>query len=482
MNMRTLIYIIIILIYYSTSFTLAQDNTFLKTYVSGYPSSVIQDRNGDYLIIGNSTIPATGGPTGVRLIKVDHLGDTLWTKLYGSVDKNTEGTNIIETVDGNYIACGVVFTPEPHSIGPSDIILTKFNINGDTLWWKTYNVNESNIDLSNDLLEHNNSIYVVGRNADKGLMLKTDEYGNIVFNKKFSFGSAYTEFNSLKMIDDNNLFLFGSEGSFVSVDRVFSKYIICKTNLSGDSLSSVFFGDDSCEVFPNNMIKTLDGNFVFSGYTYNVSTQSYGEYLLLSMYNKNEEMIWEKRIESTPGKVAATYDSGIVFYGRNQNGITLTKLNTEGNILWSREIPFPNASEVYGEDIIETSDGGILVTGYVTYPNEQPEVFLLKTNSEGLLTIINIENTFPNSFVLSQNYPNPFNPSTKISYSVPKTSFVAIKVYDVLGKEITTLVNGEKSVGDYEVEFNGRNLSSGVYFYKMQAGDFVETKKLILMK
>jgi len=200
------------------------------------------------------------------------------------------------------------------------------------------------------------------------------------------------------------------------------------------------------------------------------------------MYNKNEEMIWEKRIESTPGKVAATYDSGIVFYGRNQNGITLTKLNTEGNILWSREIPFPNASEVYGEDIIETSDGGILVTGYVTYPNEQPEVFLLKTNSEGLLTIINIENTFPNSFVLSQNYPNPFNPSTKISYSVPKTSFVAIKVYDVLGKEITTLVNGEKSVGDYEVEFNGRNLSSGVYFYKMQAGDFVETKKLILMK
>ena len=180
--MRTLIYIIIILIYYSTSFTLAQDNTFLKTYVSGYPSSVIQDRNGDYLIIGNSTIPATGGPTGVRLIKVDHLGDTLWTKLYGSVDKNTEGTNIIETVDGNYIACGVVFTPEPHSIGPSDIILTKFNINGDTLWWKTYNVNESNIDLSNDLLEHNNSIYVVGRNADKGLMLKTDEYGNIVFN------------------------------------------------------------------------------------------------------------------------------------------------------------------------------------------------------------------------------------------------------------------------------------------------------------
>jgi hypothetical protein len=88
----------------------------------------------------------------------------------------------------------------------------------------------------------------------------------------------------------------------------------------------------------------------------------------------------------------------------------------------------------------------------------------------------------PSSFELEQNYPNPFNPSTTISYSAPELSFGTLKVYDVLGNEIATLVNEEIPVGSYDVGFNAINLPSGVYFYKIQAGDFVETKKMILMK
>jgi Secretion system C-terminal sorting domain/Cytochrome c554 and c-prime len=90
--------------------------------------------------------------------------------------------------------------------------------------------------------------------------------------------------------------------------------------------------------------------------------------------------------------------------------------------------------------------------------------------------------TKPLTFNLSQNYPNPFNPTTTISYSVPKSSPVTIKVYDILGREVETLVNEQKVSGNYEVQFNGSKLSSGVYFYRMQAGDFVQTKKLVLMK
>ena len=81
-----------------------------------------------------------------------------------------------------------------------------------------------------------------------------------------------------------------------------------------------------------------------------------------------------------------------------------------------------------------------------------------------------------------QNYPNPFNPTTTINYSVPKTSFVTIKVYDMLGKEVTTLVNEEQKPGNYNVEFSANKLASGIYFYGMQAGGFVETKKLIVLK
>ncbi len=88
----------------------------------------------------------------------------------------------------------------------------------------------------------------------------------------------------------------------------------------------------------------------------------------------------------------------------------------------------------------------------------------------------------PERFTLNQNYPNPFNPSTRIEYQVASNSQVSLKVYDVLGKEVATLVNEEKPVGSYEVNFNASQLSSGIYFYKLQAGSFVETKKMILLK
>jgi hypothetical protein len=87
-----------------------------------------------------------------------------------------------------------------------------------------------------------------------------------------------------------------------------------------------------------------------------------------------------------------------------------------------------------------------------------------------------------NSFILNQNYPNPFNPATIINYSIPKTSLVTIKVYDILGKEVATLVNEQKIAGNYSVQFDAGNLSSGIYFYRMQSGSFSQTKKLTLMK
>ena len=95
----------------------------------------------------------------------------------------------------------------------------------------------------------------------------------------------------------------------------------------------------------------------------------------------------------------------------------------------------------------------------------------------------------PKEYALTQNYPNPFNPLTQINYQIPELSFVTLKVYDVLGNEITTLIDEEKSIGNYEVEFDATSLPSGIYFYRLQAvpigrqaGSFTETKKMILIK
>jgi hypothetical protein len=88
----------------------------------------------------------------------------------------------------------------------------------------------------------------------------------------------------------------------------------------------------------------------------------------------------------------------------------------------------------------------------------------------------------PFTFGLEQNYPNPFNPSTSIKYQIPSTNFVTLKVYDVLGREIATLVNEVKQPGTYAVQFDGSGLASGIYFYKLQAGSFADVKKLVLVK
>ena len=91
-------------------------------------------------------------------------------------------------------------------------------------------------------------------------------------------------------------------------------------------------------------------------------------------------------------------------------------------------------------------------------------------------------NTIPIVYSLSQNYPNPFNPSTTINYAIQKQGNVILIIFDVLGREISTLVNKEQPQGNYEIEFDASNLTSGIYFYSMKAGEFYNTKKLILLK
>ncbi len=88
----------------------------------------------------------------------------------------------------------------------------------------------------------------------------------------------------------------------------------------------------------------------------------------------------------------------------------------------------------------------------------------------------------PREYTLYQNYPNPFNPSTTVRYDLPKATFVALNVFDVLGRHVSTIVNEEKPAGAYQVNVYTPNLPSGVYFYRIHAGDFVKTKKFILLK
>jgi len=126
------------------------------------------------------------------------------------------------------------------------------------------------------------------------------------------------------------------------------------------------------------------------------------------------------------------------------------------------------------------------MTYLITY-NDELEVFdIVLTDFEYRAGVVQVvENTggaVPESFVLLQNYPNPFNPSTTIGFSIPERTRVNLTIYDILGRKVTTLVDEELPAGDYSTRFDAHNLTSGVYLYQLRAGEYVETKRLMLVK
>jgi photosystem II stability/assembly factor-like uncharacterized protein len=108
--------------------------------------------------------------------------------------------------------------------------------------------------------------------------------------------------------------------------------------------------------------------------------------------------------------------------------------------------------------------------------------FFVAVSSEPFVGIDDYDDITPTEFYLEQNFPNPFNPSTTIQFSLPKSGDVTLKIYNLLGEEVKTLVDEYKEIGNHSIQFNANNLASGIYFYRIQAGSFVQTKKMILVK
>jgi hypothetical protein len=139
-----------------------------------------------------------------------------------------------------------------------------------------------------------------------------------------------------------------------------------------------------------------------------------------------------------------------------------------------------------GPEIISTGHGGPSGIGY----NMRDNILGVTNYNFNSIDLVQLEpsntelekNIELKEYILFQNYPNPFNPATNIKYSVVERSFISLKVYDVLGNEITTLVNEEKIIGNHEVEFDAREFTSGIYFYQLKANNFTKAKKMLLLK
>ncbi|MEJ2494679.1 MAG: T9SS type A sorting domain-containing protein [Ignavibacteriaceae bacterium] len=266
---------------------------------------------------------------------------------------------------------------------------------------------------------------------------------------------------------------------------------IIKTDSSGVIYSSEIYdyinSGHSNQQFPQSIVEKEEGNLLIAAQT-DVFYTDFLDYYLVNLTESGSQ-VWGKFFGNQPNydypkDMIITSDNSIAISGTEKsfndpfNDIYIVKTDSNGTQNWNQR--FGGNGYEWGTSICEAGDGNYVVLGQTnSFGNGSFDIYLFKIDDK----LVNVEDrNFPNTFGLSQNFPNPFNPSTTIEFRISKREFVSLKVFDVLGNEISRLVNEEKPAGVYTVNFESRGLSSGIYFYRIQTDSFIESRKMIFIK
>ncbi len=325
-------------------------------------------------------------------------------------------------------------------------------------------------------------------------LIKTNSLGDSLWTR--TYGGVYNDFGrSVRQTSDGGYIITGETISFGAVS--YDVYLI-KTDSLGVKLWTGRYGGTSDE-YAFSVQQTSDTGYIIAGYTesfgagasdvYLIKTNSLGDTLWTRTYgdSSRDQGLSVQQTSETGYIIAGSTES----FGAGHSDVYLIKTNSQGDTLWTRT--YGGALDDLGFFVRQTSGGGYIVAGTtLSFGSADQDVYLIKTDGNGLITGVfdNNPRGIPGEFHLQQNYPNPFNPVTNINYRISNISHVTLEVYDVLGKEIATLVNGVQGPGDKSVAFDAGKLSSGVYFYRLvakaipsgEAGNFIQTRKLVLLR
>jgi len=415
--------------------------------------------------------------------------DTLWTNTFGGSDEDY-GHAVQQTDDGGYIITGYT---RSFGAGSADIYLIKTDSNGDTLWTKTFG--DSLIDSGKSVQQTSDGGYIItgytksfGSGGSDVWLIKTDSNGDSLWTKTFG-GIDGDRGNWVQQTTDGGYILTGFRFPIAYGD---ADVWLIKTDSNGDSLWTKTFGGDHDER-SYGVQQTTDGGYIITG-----ATESYGNGendIWLIKTDSNGDSLWTKTFggssDDTGYSVQQTTDNGYIIagwtysYGNGNLDAWLIKTDSNGDSLWTKT--FGGNGWDYGVSIQKTFDGGYIFTGATySYGNGESDVWLIKTDSDGVVEIASTFN-LPATYNIHQNYPNPFNPVTTLRYDLPEQANVNIIIYDMLGRQVRTLLNQTQDAGYRSVIWNATNdygnpVSAGVYLYKIQAGEFVQTKKMVLLK
>ena len=412
------------------------------------------------------------------IFKIDKNGHLLWSKTYGNPQSYYEiGRCIIKTKDDNFIVCG--FCTRDHN---DFNWLLKFNSEGDTLWTRTCGISGLSAGAWSVKEVENNNLVVLGITTsfpeDLGLSLnKVDSSGQTLWSKFYPNAASFVALPTFIVTKDNNYVLLSNVNGPSDV-------LLLKTDSEGDTIWTRTFGGAGWQ-YGYSIVEAPDGGYIITGSADPPVSQNYQD-LWIFKVGPNGDLIWSRTYGESAGSeigygiIRVPPDGYLIAGSRGifDSDIWIMRINSVGDTLWTKTVGGQNTDESYAA--LKTFDDGYLILGWSSsfgFSNS----WLIKLAQEpsfvqGSQEIISTE------YSIFQNYPNPFNPSTTIEYSVPHLTQVQVKVFDVLGNEIETLVNEEKPSGTYRVNWNAANLAGAIYFYQLRTGDFIQTKKMILLK
>lgn len=414
--------------------------------------SSLQTRDGNYVVVGDS-----GYGLSSVVIKYSKQGDMIWKKSLPSAERVY--LNAAEDPAGNLYfntASGVM----------------KTNSSGVTLWKRNYSAVIGFqclkfVDNSKNLLCYGNNS--LGKIDSSGRLLWYKSYQNIQYANTFVLGAI--ELN-------NSYYLTGI------VQSTGYQGFIRKLDTAGNVLWSKYTntGTMLCSI-----VKSSNGSLIVSGNNNN--------YLYCRKVDLNGNTSWDRTY--TADSLMNGY--AIINAGHNRYAIAsggygihskFIMIDSMGNIAVNKTHFYSALDKVMYLSVSSPSDSGFIITGYIKPQGATTFNWLVvKTDKLGNTTPIGIEpinSAVPEQFKMYQNYPNPFNPSTNIRFEIPYTAGKNVydlyfKVYDLTGREVYA-VNETKPAGTYELTFDGSKLTSGIYFYTLQAGEFKQTRKMILLK
>lgn len=441
-------------------------------------NAVQQTEDGGFIAAGYTQSFGLGRFGNAYLIRTDENGDTLWTRMYGS-DGIDVFADLCISSDSGYIAVGLTDTPNDFE----NIYVVKVDKNGNTIFEKNFGGPQKDVGLSIAPAGDGGFVITGGTKSfsvgEEDLFLfKIDAYGDSLWFKTYGTASNDPGYG-ISPSDDG--------GFIVSGLYNWSDAWLLKVDANGDTVWTKTFGGANYDE-ANAPMQTPDNGFIFCGSTSSMGAGELDAYVVKTDSLGNME--WQKtyggtgydegrRIILKPGggyMILANTDSQI----SGEMNYYIISADENGDTIWTKTMGKIGGSD-RAYDLQNISQSEYIIAG---------STFDAVNFNEATLTVINddaapagvIEENKITGFNLDNAYPNPFNPSTKIRYSIPQLSQVQIKVFDVLGKEIETLVNEEKPAGTYELTWNAVSLPSGVYIYQLRTSSFIETRKMILLK